>query len=142
MDSYYLPTTFDRAPSLATLRGMFPGDDVARMRRIMKGEHATAMAGMNYAERAAYLMAGGYRRDLAGRRTNNPHLALHMIDTVLNTHGVEMARGTRGTLWYCNTGDTYAPTVGLLYRKGKTTPTWYIGSWGDAVELGTLGTVR
>lgn len=57
------------------------------------------------------------------------------IDETLETFGVEsISRADAGVfeaplLTYCNTGDTYAPTI-VRYRGGS----YLISSWGDAVE--------
>jgi hypothetical protein len=61
-------------------------------------------------------------------------MALHAIDIVLGTYGVEPL----GTVYartgppyeYCNTGDTYATT--LIYTRA--TDTLRIGCWGDIAE--------
>ena len=59
-------------------------------------------------------------------------------DELLRTFGVESIRGPRtwDRYWqdtevvYCNTGDTYAPT--LLYRS--RTDNFSVGTWGDIAE--------
>lgn len=61
-------------------------------------------------------------------------MALHAIDRVLGTHGVEslgpvsMREGP--PYEYCNAGDTYATT--LVYTRA--TDTLRIACWGDIVE--------
>lgn len=63
-------------------------------------------------------------------------MALHAIDQILGTHGVECIGRCSddgrqpAPIEYCNTGDAYAAT--LLYRH--TTDTLSIGCWDDAME--------
>jgi|HubBroStandDraft_6_1064221.scaffolds.fasta_scaffold213844_2 hypothetical protein len=62
-------------------------------------------------------------------------MALHAIDRILGTHGVEtLGEGRRGDYAppyeYCNAGDTYSTT--LIYTRD--TDTIRIGCWGDIVE--------
>lgn len=61
-------------------------------------------------------------------------MALHAIDKVLGTHGVE-ALGSSDTrngppYEYCNTGDAYAAT--LIYNRDRDT--LFVGCWGDIAE--------
>jgi len=56
-------------------------------------------------------------------------LVLAAIDECLETFGVEGFQTRRGWLSYCNTGDSYAPTV--CERDGI----FFIASWGDIVEV-------
>lgn len=65
----------------------------------------------------------------------NPQLAaLHRIDSVLGTFGVEyIPRGHNAkspAISYCNTGDTYQTTIMLINGR------FVIGAWGDIVERG------
>lgn len=60
-------------------------------------------------------------------------IALHAIDCVLGTHGVEPLGEVRmqGPPYeYCNTGDPYTTT--LIYKRA--TDSLFIGCWGDIVE--------
>lgn len=62
-------------------------------------------------------------------------VALHAMDTILGTYGVEPLGPTSGPSYappyeYLNTGDTYGTT--LIYRRKTDTVT--IGNWGDIVE--------
>lgn len=62
-------------------------------------------------------------------------MAMHAIDRVLGTHGVEGLGPPRSGDYappfeYCNAGDTYAAT--LIYTRA--TDTLRIGCWGDIVE--------
>jgi hypothetical protein len=61
-------------------------------------------------------------------------MALHAIDRVLGTLGVEplgpIAMREGPPYQYCDTGDAYAPT--LIYTRA--TDTIRIGCWGDLVE--------
>ena len=56
------------------------------------------------------------------------------INSVLSTHGVEyIPKGKGGNspaIRYCNTGETYNPTIMLIDGR------FIIGSWGDWVEKG------
>lgn len=62
-----------------------------------------------------------------------PHVSdavLHAVDEVLETFGVEgWATSAYEGVSYCNTGDTYAPTVCLL--PGNR---WAVAAWGDLVH--------
>lgn len=65
-------------------------------------------------------------------------MALHAIDRLLGTYGVEPL-GTVDVhdgpaFEYCNAGDTYATT--LIYMRD--TDTLRIGCWGDLVERGLV----
>lgn len=62
---------------------------------------------------------------------------LKRIDELLETFGVEFIKHPKkysysnpAGLEYCNSGDTYSPTIGYDTNKGK----WYIGTWGDWYE--------
>jgi hypothetical protein len=62
-------------------------------------------------------------------------MALHAIDRILGTHGVESlgegsGLGHAPPYEYCNTGDTYAAT--LIYRRASDN--LFIGDWGSIVE--------
>lgn len=61
-------------------------------------------------------------------------LALHAIDTILGTHGVEplgnVSLRDGPPYEYCNAGDPYVAT--LIYTRD--TDTLRIGCWGDIVE--------
>jgi hypothetical protein len=62
-------------------------------------------------------------------------VALHAMDVVVGTYGVEPLGPTSGPSYappyeYLNTGDTYGTT--LVYRR--RTDTLSIGNWGDIVE--------
>ena len=62
-------------------------------------------------------------------------VAMHAIDRVLGTYGVEGLGPPRSGDYappyeYCNAGDTYSTT--LIYKRA--TDTLLIGSWGDIVE--------
>ena len=62
------------------------------------------------------------------------HIAkLSIADEILGTSGVEYIESdsSKPSFDYCNTGDTYAPT---LIRF--TTGTYRVGYWGDIVERG------
>lgn len=66
-------------------------------------------------------------------RPDDELVALYAIDEVLGTCGIDgfcdQETGRRG-LSYCNTGDTYAPTVLLYYPSGA----FDLGCWGDVAE--------
>ena len=62
-------------------------------------------------------------------------VALHAIDQIVGTHGVEglgphTGEGYAPPYEYLNAGDTYATT--LIYKRA--TDTLSIGCWGDIVE--------
>lgn len=58
------------------------------------------------------------------------------INTLLDAYGVEyIAHRDDGYhnsygLDYCNTGDTYTPTVGYNHKTGR----FFVGDWGSVVE--------
>lgn len=61
------------------------------------------------------------------------------VDEVLRTHGVEYMGAYKGrgglhghSVYYCNAGDTYAPTI--IFIGG----TLRVGCWGDLVERGLI----
>jgi hypothetical protein len=66
-------------------------------------------------------------------------VALHAIDKILDTFGVEslgevdMREGP--PYEYCNAGDPYVAT--LIYQRNADT--LFIGCWGDLVEAGKVG---
>lgn len=98
---------YDRAREFLTFIGEIPGIDPA-------------------AVRAA---------EVRDRESYNPHpwqvLALEAIDVLLGTYGTEGFCNTCGSrgFSYCNTGDTYGATIGLIDEDR-----WYLGSWGDHFE--------
>lgn len=59
---------------------------------------------------------------------------LSMADEVLGTYGVEYIRSGKGAkspgVEYCNTGDSYAPT--LMWTRGR----YIVSDWGSIVERG------
>lgn len=63
-------------------------------------------------------------------------MALHAIDCILGTHGVESlgegkhSEGYASPYEYCNAGDPYAAT--LIYRRA--TDNLYVGCWATLVE--------
>ena len=62
-------------------------------------------------------------------------VALHAIDKIMGTHGVEglgpqRARDYAPAYEYLNTGDTYAST--LIFDRDKDR--LFVGSWGDVAE--------
>lgn len=60
-------------------------------------------------------------------------LALHAIDTILGTHGVEPLGGNSyeaPPYEYCNTGDPYSAT--LIYKRSSDR--LFVGSWGDIID--------
>lgn len=69
---------------------------------------------------------------------NPPSLAdaiMVAVDEVIGTYGVEGwadPDNYRNGVSYCNTGDTYAPTVCLIDDDRGLR--WYLGSWGDLAE--------
>lgn len=80
--------------------------------------------------------------DPAAWRSRAPlRAAIRDVDQLLGNHGVEGFDGSRGSVTYSNTGDTYAPTVALVcMNNGRER--WFLGSWGDLVERGTVGVTR
>jgi len=73
--------------------------------------------------------------DPYGSRIWRTTVALHAIDRVLGTHGVEpLGPGRSGDFAppyeYCNAGDTYSVT--LIYSRD--TDALSIGTWGDIAE--------
>ena len=89
-------------------------------------------------------------RDRLVTATNDPNVwrtraplraALRDVDAILGNHGVESFTGSRGSVAYSNTGDTYAPTVCLVCMDNGR-DRWFIGSWGDLVERHAVGVTR
>lgn len=85
-------------------------------------------------------------RDILQRASDDPTIwrtrwplrtALAEVDRILGNHGVEGFTGSRGSVSYSNTGDTYCPTVALVTVNGRDR--WYLGSWGDLVERNVVG---
>ena len=61
--------------------------------------------------------------------------ALHVMDSLLSTFGVEGAcvqDSMHDGFSYCNTGDTYAMTIILRTLDGRDQ--WILCSWGSLVE--------
>lgn len=76
-----------------------------------------------------------------GRMATRREVAMHAIDVVLGTHGVEAVELSANRKWidsyhcniaftYCNTGDTYMATV-LLDSASQH---FAVSSWGGRVE--------
>lgn len=65
-------------------------------------------------------------------RPNVRHLVMTAANELLGLHGVETidARDCGDTIEYCNSGDTYTPT--LLYSHRSET--FRVGDWGTLVE--------
>ncbi len=63
-------------------------------------------------------------------------LIMHAIDTVMGTHGVEAVYTdydsslNHPTAVYCNTGETYDPTIVYCYQRDR----FLVTSWGDYYE--------
>lgn len=63
-------------------------------------------------------------------------MALHAIDCILGTHGVEAigegeySEGYAAPYEYCNAGDSYAAT--LIYKRA--TDNLYVGCWATVAE--------
>lgn len=136
------------APSVKTLRERLDLDETTAraIRRIMKWNpplgvraHHVANAFVEWLSDAD-VSAGAV--DAANQRVrecyhppNWTDVALHAIDAILGTYGIEgMAHpdNFRCGFSYCNTGETYNPTVLLAtWSEGDQ---WYVCSWGDFVE--------
>ena len=69
-----------------------------------------------------------------GKCFNRPdtwYLQMLACDTVLDTFGIEYAENPKDparSFDYCNTGETYCPT--LCCRNGR----FFVAAWGDIVE--------
>ena len=70
-------------------------------------------------------------------RPSTQELVMAAIDETLGTFGVEAIEGEWIDRYhhniqatYCNTGDSYCPTVLLCHRRGR----YLLTSWGDYVE--------
>lgn len=113
-----------RLPSIKTLRAVF-AERAPEARRILEMTRAELEAHPVGAARVAECYHAPNTRDL--RMT-----VLDSLDTGL--HGAEgfvigRRNGTQATVWYLNTGDTYAPT--LVFWAGR----YRVESWGDRVEI-------
>jgi hypothetical protein len=61
--------------------------------------------------------------------------AREQINALFGSHGVEYLGTDRRTgqhVYYCNAGDTYAPTI--LFRG----PVLSVGTWGDLIERNAI----
>lgn len=72
-------------------------------------------------------------------RPSDAHIMIVACDEALRTYGVECVTGRGGRLLeYCNTGDSYAPTLCFEFRGGvfggRRLKRVWVGSWGDWVE--------
>ena len=71
---------------------------------------------------------------LARRSLNRPsdvRLTLTAIDDLLDTHGIECIEVDGEVVFeYCNTGDSYYPTVAYDHRNGL----YLVASWHDLME--------
>jgi len=85
------------------------------------------------------LEASSWVRNWNNRHQNEPtkiEQIINAIDEVMNTHGVEsLYTGwdnylQHPTAIYCNTGETYTPTVVYCYKTER----FKIMSWGDYYE--------
>lgn len=75
----------------------------------------------------------------AWKGTGKRHERREAVDTLLETCGVEYLGRNRHSgagVYYCNAGDTYAPT--LLFHGD----TMAVGCWGSLVESRTVATPR
>lgn len=96
-------------------------EDARLIRAIWKARGADAVAATDPKRWAAAQAAGGNLRD--NKR--------HMVDSVLNTCGVEFLgihKRTDQRIYYCNAGDTYATTV--IFDGGRLV----VGCWGDYAD--------
>jgi hypothetical protein len=130
-----------RAPSLKRLLATFPQLDRNSASLIRELAHET-----DSAERLSKLIAmrcpdtDRYARSCSSDPFDSPMwrvtMALHAIDRVLGTHGVEPlgvtdpSDGYAPPFEYCNAGDSYATT--LIYNR--RIDALMIGSWGDIAE--------
>lgn len=115
------------APTVKTLvdRLGVDRDTAARVRGLLTGDTDPE----TIPETAAWVRACYHR----------PHwtdIALHAVDVVLGTFGVEgWSTGYgRGGVSYCNTGETYTPTVVLIHNSRTGARSWAVCSWGSIVE--------
>lgn len=71
----------------------------------------------------------------AWRTIPNRREAREAVDSIIGTYGVEhlgLHKRAGEHAYYCNAGDTYAPTV--LFTGLRM----YVGAWGDLVERGHI----
>ena len=117
-----------KSPSLKTIRQTFPSL-LPREARLIKRLFTGALSGGSlYA-----IPAAQSRYDECYHPPAYEDLAIHVMDALLGTCGVEgLALDLRDGVSYCNTGDSYAPTIILLRLSGRAS--WHIMCWADMVE--------
>ena len=97
------------------------------------GEVLAALVESSCPDTAAYVRS--MHSDPYGSHMWRVTVALHAMDKVVGTYGVEPLGPPQGTSYappyeYLNTGDTYGATL-IYHRK---TDSLSIGSWGDIAE--------
>lgn len=127
-----------RCPTIPTLMKHFPltRAEAAKIRKLAKladdGDKLAEFIEAECPETQAYVRQ--CYNDPFDSHTWRVTMALHAIDRVLGTLGVEPlgeVNVRNGPPYeFCNTGDTYATT--LIYKRD--TDTLFIGNWGDLVE--------
>lgn len=102
--------------------------------RITTSENAKIIR--DYMENKTYRQRNDYHawRAQFYRPPSIADAVLHFSGLILETHGTESLRNRKGEyIDYCNTGDSYAPT--LVYHHGRGR--YLIASWGDIAERET-----
>lgn len=128
-----------RAPGLKALTDTFriSEDDAKLIRKLAKAtdsaEDLEALIAVKCPKTADYVRS--MHSSPYGSHMWRVTVALHAMDVVMGTHGVEALGPTSGPSYsppyeYLNMGDTYDTT--LIYRR--KTDTLSIGSYGDVVE--------
>lgn len=121
-----------RLPSIERMQSVLSIDleTAKRIRKIMEASNLEKVCELS--ENARRWVSACYRA---------PGLSItkmYAIDEVLETHGIEyQGKGSNQkspAFDYCNAGDTYAPTVLLIW--GTNGPRFAVGCWGDIVEKG------
>ncbi len=130
-----------RAPTVKRLLAAFPDLERASARLIRKLAKATddrdALAALIEKHcPATHAYARSCFNDPFASRMWRVTMALHAIDTLLGTHGVESlgegssSEGFAPPFEYCNAGDSYAAT--LVYKRASDR--LFVGCWGDIAE--------
>jgi hypothetical protein len=128
-----------RAPSVKTLTTDFKisSDDAKLIRALAAaaddGERLRALVDAKVPATSSYVRS--MHSDPYRSRLWRTTVALHAMDAVMGTHGVEGLGPPRGGDYappyeYLNAGDSYAAT--LIYDRGRDR--LFVGTWGGIVE--------
>lgn len=115
-------------PSAARLAEAFPDVDPEVLRGLMSGAIDVEENAESFPKTIRWL------HQMYNRPSNN-EIALHAIDELLGTYGVEGWADPSNFQYgvsYANTGDSYATTI--ILKTDWHGDHWILSSWGDLVE--------